>query len=223
MILESIHRCPRCARLMRYDNVKCEFSCRYCGTSYSYVEFKRAKEDGRAPRITEDGAHRRALVENRLKVPLCEAVWREVIVSSSEGETEMKGKDGQDVKRGCLGCGRDVKIVAKGLGWCCYALAKKFKGDITKVQAYRKKNPVMEYNHKGGPKAPDTKTKTKKTVTPVTDKGRDPIEPRSKTWMDIQIDQQIEQLTESIKKASGRTVKIECEVRMEVVSFRIMK
>lgn len=231
MILQSIHNCPQCGRSMLYDNSRYVLICKGCGIEYVYSEWSAARKGGWQPRINEATARDRAGMED-----VTESAEREYRFSKMVAEIErpfslrygfesimcrcvevpVMAKHDKDKPRGCLGCGRDVKIVAKGLGWCCYPLLKKFKGDISKLQEFRKKTPVIDRKHgiiKGS-------RRERVEAEPAADKPE--VDPGSK-WLSGEIDKQIENLVETIKRRSGKIVKIEAEIKMEIVSFKVVK
>ena len=109
------------------------------------------------------------------------------------------------LKKGtCKICGRhDVFIQSKEMCSSDYVLVGKFKGNEKKAKEYRKIHPI--HGHKVG--IPDT--------------PRSQVEPQSKTWLDVQIENAVGRVIELAKQNGVKKCTLEVDVDITITDVRI--
>jgi len=110
----------------------------------------------------------------------------------------------------CKICGRsNLVIVAYGACGACYpVVVRMFNGDVKKAIAYRKTHPVRSKKVING-----TPTSPNRAIFPPPSK--------SKTWLDMQIEDAIGRVTELVKQSGSRAVSLEVDVEITIKNVRI--
>jgi hypothetical protein len=137
-------------------------------------------------------------------------------------ETKIIQKTGgskMSKKGNCPGCGRsDVALVSHGFCGACYPYARKVKWDVSKVIEWRKSRPVIIRSPKGTRKEKIIK-KFNRDIPPVP--VQTPVGQRPRTWLDIQIEEQVSRLQETLKGSGFRRAKIEAIVEITIKDVKV--
>ena len=207
-------KCFRCDddKNFYYDDVAKDLFCKLCGFRIKFREYM-DRLNGNPEKLA---AYILTLKSaNPPLIPVIPAVQAEPVPPAETHKEEPKMSE----KGTCPGCGRSgVAIISHGFCSACYPYAKKVKWDVAKVQEWRKDHPVIVRSPKG----------THKTRKPKVSIGPAPVHPpvetfrtKTKTWLDIQIEEQVLRLQETIKGSGFRRAKIEAVIEITVKDVRV--
>jgi DNA-directed RNA polymerase subunit RPC12/RpoP len=218
-IIKTTHKkCWKCGKdeFFYLDMKKGELFCKGCGWRINYREYM-DRSAGNPEKLAEFIKSIKQVEPEKIEPVKTETVPAPLEPKLPEIKNQKKEETKMSEKGTCPGCGRSgVAIVSHGFCSACYPCARKAKWDAAKVQEYRKDHPVVIRSPKGTRK-PKMAHKATAHSTPA------PVQPasRTKTWLDIQIEQQIVRLQEMIKGSGFRRAKIEAVVEISVKDVRV--
>ena len=200
--------CPGKGHL-RYEVEKCEYFCIACGARYGYDAYKKALENGTKPKNLATPAP----ADDTIAPP------GETIVARGETQSVGGGSDisGPQVEKG--GPMKNTEKDEKPCPLCGKGKeAGKMWGGIHKECRKRRKANAKLLGKQG--KTPRAHASSG-SQPPVADAPRPSAGVRSKTWIDVQIDELVTKITALAKEQGSRRVKIELEFEISVKDAKV--